>query len=181
MYLKSVLLFLLFVSVIPVYAGEKCPPKIDAFIDSVEVYRSQIYDKDIERCIPGDNSFIIPKNGKHEEGISIDGFVVGIETFWHNDLGNVLKITSKAGGHTTVVKLLKEESGKDNFAEIPGGTFSSSMGYIVVSKEGPEFLQVRVRNNEFLDDCQIVTEETYSLKTGEFVLDGKIVVDKDCS
>ena len=181
MKLKRIVFFLLLSSVIQLQAEENCPAKIDAYVGSIEIYRTQIFDKSINKCIPANESYIIYKESEWKYAIPIDGFVVGVETFWNNKLGEIIKITSKAGGHTTLVKLLRQISGKNYVVEIPNGTFSSSMEYIVVSKDGPEEIKVKVRNNSFQNDCIIITEEIFDLKNGVFVSINNRTIEKECS
>ena len=149
-----------------VFAESICEPKIDAFIGQYQVYRLQGYNEKISKCIPINKSFI-QVNGFADSKVDITGFVVGIESFWSSKLGSVIKVTSKAGGHTTIVKLLAHKHGANNFSSNFDENFSSSMGYITVSKEEPGNLTVKFINNYIDYNCQWIIEDVYVL-LGEY-------------
>jgi len=144
------------------YASKKmeCLPRLDAFIGKYEIFRGQEFNSNLSICLANDKSKIQFK-GIPASSIPLDGFIVGIESFWHNKLQYVVKITTKTGGHTTLVKLLAHNSGSDIFNPQFSWIFSSSMGYIVVSKDGPNFIEVKTRDHHMANGCRFVTEDLY--------------------
>jgi hypothetical protein len=149
----------------PALAANKCDGKLDAFVGVYEIIRNHYFDKEIGHCIPGVDSLIRLKQ-EHHVSYSLTGFVVGIEQFWHNKFSNIIKVTTKAGGNTTVVKLFSHDN--SSFYEIPNAEFSSNMEYIVISKEGPEYLQVATKNSDFDKTSQFMVKTIFQLINGKF-------------
>jgi hypothetical protein len=138
----------------------ECLPKLDAFIGKYEIFRGQEFNSNFSKCLANDKSKIQFK-GVPASGVPLDGFIVGIESFWHKKLQYVVKVTTKTGGHTTLVKLLAHKSGSDIFNPKFNWSFSSSMGYIVVSKSTASNIEVRTRDHHMGNDCRWVTEDLY--------------------
>ncbi|MCB1214356.1 MAG: hypothetical protein KDK66_02650 [Deltaproteobacteria bacterium] len=181
--IKKLIYLLILLSSSPILAESKsvpCPPKLDAYVAGVEVYRHQNYDKQSKQCIPAQSSLISLKEGKLKEAIKIDGFVVGIEKFYNNQLEEVVKVTSKAGGHTTLLKLLKWDSSQTKLLEIPGGTFTSSLGSIALLNPVSDQLEVKVKNQDSVNQCQVLWEESFVLKDKKFETKGKVELEKSC-
>ena len=162
------------------FAENLCEPKIDAFLNGYQVYRVQIFHEKISKCIPDNKSFIQISDNP-DSRIDIIGFVVGIESFWSQTFGSIIKVTSKAGGHTTIVKLLARKSGFNNFNPDLNENFTSSMEYIVVSKEGPNYLTVKVRNNHMSNNCQWVTEDVHVLSDKGFSINSSDEIIRKCT
>jgi hypothetical protein len=158
---------------------QKCPAIIDAYVQEYEVYRKQFFDRELSRCIPDNESYIMLRD-KPKSSIQITGFVVGIEKFYHPEFENILKVTSKAGAHTTIVKLLAHKHESNLFTESFNWDFDSSMEFISVSKNGPEYLQVITRNNEHDGKCAWAIEEKYQLISGKFEKVSTSEVEKNC-
>ncbi|MGO3344761.1 MAG: hypothetical protein ACTIM4_07805 [Marinomonas sp.] len=158
---------------------QKCPAMIDGFVQEYEVYRQQFFDSEISKCIPDNESYIMLRD-KPESSIQITGFVVGIEQFYHPEFYNILKVTSKAGAHTTIVKLLAHKHGGNLFTESFNWDFDSSMDFISVSKNGPESLQVITRNNEHDGKCAWEIEDKYQFISGEFEKISTSEVERSC-
>jgi len=158
---------------------QECPAKLDGYIQQYEIYREQFFANEISRCVPDNESYIMLKN-KPKSSIQITGFVVGIEQFYHPEFENIVKVTSKAGAHTTIVKLLAHKNESNLFTESFNWEFDSSMEFISVSKNGPEYLQVITRNNEHDGKCAWAIEDKYQLISGKFEKVSTLEVEKSC-
>ncbi|MBU2918777.1 hypothetical protein KO505_12535 [Psychrosphaera sp. F3M07] len=126
------------------------------------------------------NQSKIQLKGKPDSSVEINGFVVGIERFWHKELNQIIKVTSKAGGHTTIVRLLATQRGADQFTADFDVTFSSSMAYIVVSKSADGNLIVTTRDNHRGDNCQWITEDVFVMEGVKFNKISTIELHRKC-
>ncbi len=158
---------------------QKCPAKLDGYIQQYEIYREQFFADEASKCVPDIESFIMLK-GIPDSSIKITGFVVGLEVLYHEKLDNIIKITSKTGAHTTVVKLLAKKHEQRLFTKSFNWDFSSSMAFITLSKNGKENLQVVTRNNEHDGECAWEIEDTYQFIKGKFETISSSEVEKIC-
>ncbi|EAQ67762.1 hypothetical protein MED121_17584 [Marinomonas sp. MED121] len=156
-----------------------CEPKFDAFINNYEIYRLQAYNSVISNCIPTNESYIQIK-GHPESRVPFEGFVVGIESFWHPALRYLVKVTSKAGGNVTLVMLLKHQKAANQFDRGFREVFSSSIGYISVLNEGLNSLFVVTRDEYISESCRGVDEIKYQYSDGKFIKTNKAIISREC-
>ena len=178
--MRHITLLLFLIASFSASAQNKCAPTLDAHVNGIEVYRDAVFDKELNQCIPSSESFVLLKGKALKSSVQLKGFVVGIETLTNNSLGKVVKLTTKSGGNSTTVYLFKVHKGK--LEKIRGAVFSSNSENIIVTKDGPEYLSVKVRYGGFDEnDCQALFEETHYFINGKFKLQGKKVVEKRCA
>ncbi|MDU0111806.1 hypothetical protein RT723_02030 [Psychrosphaera aquimarina] len=160
-------------------AANTCSTKLDAFIGKYEIYREYSVNNHFSKCLATDKSKIQFK-GNPDSRVLLNGFVVGIESFWHQDLNEIVKITTKAGGHTTIVRLLANQYGQSQFTPDFDVTFSSSMAYIVVSKTPSGNLIVTTRDSHLEENCQRVTEDIFEMEGNDFTKVSTTEVYREC-
>lgn len=178
--MKLILIYLLLLSC-SCFAEQKqeCPAELDGYIQQYEVYRKQLFAAELSKCVPDNESFVMLK-GISGSSIDVAGFVVGIEVLYHQKLGNLIKITSKTGAHTTVVKLLAHQYEQSQFTESFNWDFYSSMEFITLSKTGPENLQIITRNNQYHQNCSWAVEDKYHFSSGVFKKVSTSEIDRNC-
>jgi len=149
-----------------------CSPKLTASLMKYQVFRKTVYDNTSSNCIVTNDSFFKVKNLSHAE-IQIPGFVTGIDTFLNKKIGSIVKITSHAGGHVTIVKLLRIY--KENVEEL--AIFTSNYGFIVTDNNKLEVFTKNIYQN---NHCQWLEGDKFMFIKGKFKKTETVELERKC-